>query len=115
MVKSVFGWLLATAIASGVVTGAGRVRASAARSGSDPRLKAMLRLRLTQLPLGDLCWVIEKRSGIPHRVADTAAGDLLVAVNGEMSVEQLQRALTATLGLVWTPASRREGGVRSAA
>src|ERR1051326_3450718 len=63
--------------------------------------EAGCRLDVTRMPLSDLCWVMTKRSGIRHDVADTETGDLLVSAVGEVSIQQLREALGGALGVVW--------------
>jgi hypothetical protein len=67
----------------------------------DPRLNQTLALDLVRVPLSDLCQVIERRSGVPHRAADAATGDLMAHVVGTLTVAQLQQALAAVLGVGW--------------
>jgi hypothetical protein len=67
----------------------------------DARLNTTVSLELFRVPLSDLCWVMEKRSGIPHRTDDPATGDLLACVVGTLTVGQLQQSLADVLGIAW--------------
>jgi hypothetical protein len=76
----------------------------------DERLAAKLRLDVVDMPLTDLCWIVEKRTGIAHSAGQPQAGDLRASVVGEMTVGQFQRAIAEALGLEWT---RSEQGGQS--
>jgi hypothetical protein len=65
------------------------------------RLDTRFQLDLVRAPLTDLCWVMKKRSGVPHEVADAATGNLRASVVGKLSVAELQQALGDVLGVTW--------------
>jgi hypothetical protein len=67
----------------------------------DERLDRTVTVDLMRVPLSDLCWVIERRTGVAHRTADAATGDLLADVVGTLTVAQLQQALADVLGVGW--------------
>jgi hypothetical protein len=75
--------------------------AAEAPKAEDPRLNRSITLDLKRVPLSDLCEVLERRSGVAHRVADPATGDLLADVVGTLTVAQLHQALAAVLGVGW--------------
>jgi hypothetical protein len=66
-----------------------------------PRLETPINLDLTRVPLSDLCWVMERRTGVAHRVADAATGDLLASAIGEFTLAQLRQAMADVLGVEW--------------
>ena len=68
---------------------------------ADARLDTQLTLNLTHVTVGDLCWVIEKRTGAVVNPADTETGDLLVHAVGEMTARDLLEALREALLLEW--------------
>jgi hypothetical protein len=103
MSKPVAGWLFIALLVAVTIAATG---AADGRPPGDARLATRVQRRALQVPLGDLCWVTQQQTGVPHRVADTAAGDLLVSVVGELSLEELHRSLALCLGLVWTRVDR---------
>jgi hypothetical protein len=89
--------------------------AAEASKAEDPRLDRSVTLDLMRVPLSDLCEVMERRTGVAHRAADPATGDLLAHVVGTLTVAQLQQALAEVLGVGWKqsgPTARTGGAVR---
>src|SRR5437763_1575021 len=85
--------------------------AAEAPKAADPRLNRSVTLDLMRVPLSDLCEVMTRRSGVAHRAADPATGDLRADVVGTLTVAQLQQALAAVLGVIW----KRQGDGEAAA
>jgi hypothetical protein len=95
-----YAWLWAWTAAIAVWQSAAAA-APEAPTAEDRRLNQSVTLDLMRVSLSDLCVVIERRSGVAHRAADAAAGDLLVDVVGTLTVAQLQQALADVLGVGW--------------
>jgi hypothetical protein len=100
LLRAFWSFLLLTACATAARSDS-VAHSSAAPKVEDPRLSRSLTLDLMQVPLSDLCQVMEKRSGAAHRPADAATGDLRADVVGTMTVAQLQQALAVVLGVTW--------------
>src|SRR5437867_4156540 len=91
--------LLGTWTAAPAVWQGAAAAAPEAPKSEDPPLNRSVTLDLTRVPLSDLCGVMERRSGVTHRAADPATGDLLADVVGTLTVAQLHQALAAVLGV----------------
>src|SRR5207244_753658 len=70
-----WGWI--AAVSPGAASAAGEDPRAA-----DSRLNQSVTLDLMHVPLSDLCAVMERRSGVPHRAVDQPTGDLLADVVG---------------------------------
>src|SRR5437867_4184622 len=92
----VLAWVAVAVVWQGAATAAPETPKT-----EDPRLNQTVTLDLMRVPLSDLCGVMERRTGVAHRAADTATGDLLADVVGTLTVAQLQQALAGVLGVGW--------------
>jgi hypothetical protein len=101
-----WAWTAAAAVWQSAATAAPE-----APQAEDPRLHQSVTLDLMRVPLSDLCEVMERRSGVAHRAADAATGDLRANVVGTLTVAQFQQALAAVLGVGW----KRQGDGEAAA
>src|SRR5439155_9053485 len=68
---------------------------------TDSRLKREIRLDLAEVPLSDLCAVLQRRTGVVLRPADERTGNLPVSAIGSLTVEQVQKCTADVLGVAW--------------
>src|SRR5437868_204308 len=95
-------WQQALLCAGACFLMAGAARGVPQAAPADPRLAKSLRVDFPfESPLSDICQALSLRTGISHKPADVATGDLRATVIGEVTIGQLQQGLADVLGIRW--------------